>query len=376
MATANHWTSPYHVGSHQFARLFVEDGWEVLFVSDPISPFHFLMRRDRKQVLERYAIYKNKVNSDYKNLKIYVPMALCTPNEKPLFNTYFVANYWPKLTIPNVSRYIEEIGFGKVDLLWFDSFVQHFWIDKIRFRQSILRVADKSVFKKINPHLKRLENKLINRVDFVVYTARTLESYLPQCANKLRFVPNGVDIAHFITSDKTMPEDLRNIPKPIALYVGAIMEWFAADLLLEVAQKCRDISFVLIGKANIDTSKLQKEANIYDLGTRDYAEIPKYMHGSDVGIIPFDVQHPVVEAVNPLKLYEYMAAGLPVVATKWKELELVNSPAYLAEDSDEFADALKNALREGNRDKYVRFAQANTWRKRYKRVKEICLSIR
>lgn len=374
VAAANYWTSPYHVGSHQFAKLFVKNEWKVLFVSDPISPFHFLMRNDREQVLNRYAIYKNKVDSGYKNLKIYVPMALFTPNEKPLFNTYFVANYWHNLTNPNIFRYVKRIGFDKVDLLWFDSVVQHFWINEIEYKKSILRVADKSAFKKNTLVIKKLEKDLMNRVDYIVYVAKSMKAYLSRYEDKLVYIPNGVDTEHFLKSDRTMPKDLGDIPRPIAVYVGAISDWFGVAFLLEVAQKCKDVSFVLIGKANINISKLWKQPNVYYLGKRDYSEIPKYMYNSDVGIITFDVQHPVVESINPLKLYEYMVCGLPVVATKWKELELINSPAYLAEDSNDFVNELRNALQERNKEKCVQFAQNNAWEERYKKLNKICLN--
>jgi len=373
MATANYWTSPYYVGSHHYAKFFADNGWKVLFVSDPISPFHFLVKSGKRETLERYKIYRGEIKSGYGNVRIYVPFTLFTPNEKPLFSSHFVANNWHKLTVPDIGKYVEKIGFDKVDLLWFDSFVQHFWINKIRYKKSIFRVADKSAFKKINPALRKLEKDLISKVDFLIYTAKSLELYLSGYKDKLVYIPNGVNIEYFLKSDRTMPEELGNIPKPIAIYIGAISDWFDVDLLSEVVRKCRDISFVLIGQRNIDISKLQKEPNIYYLGKKDYSEISKYMYNSNVGIIPFNVQHPVIECVNPLKLYEYMACELPVVATKWKELELIRSPAYLAEDADDFTNALKEALKEKYISKYLKFAKSNTWEERFKRLAKICL---
>jgi len=374
IAAGNYWTSPYHVGSHQFAKLFTSKGWQVLFVSDPISPFHFLMRNNREEVLERYRIHKNKVNSGYKDLRIYVPMTLFTPNEKPLFKTYFVAKYWHNLTIPNLGGYVKRIGFDKVDLLWFDSVAQYFWINKIEYKKSILRVADKSAFRKDTLAIKKLEKELLDKVDNIIYAAKSMKAYLNEYEYKLLYIPNGVNIEHFLKSDRTMPKDFRDIPKPIAIYVGAISDWFGIDFLLEVAQKYKDLSFVLIGKAKIDISKLHKQPNIYYLGKRDYSEIPRYMYNSDIGIITFDVQHPGVESINPLKLYEYMTCRLPVVATKWRELELINSPAYLAKDPDDFINGLKKAIQEKDRDKYLQFAKNNTWEERYKKLNKICLN--
>ena len=103
------------------------------------------------------------------------------------------------------------------------------------------------------------------------------------------------------------------------------------------------------------------------------SEIARYMYNSNVGIITFDTRHPVVETVNPLKLYEYMACRLPVVATKWKELELINSPAYLADNVNDFVDGLKKSLKQKDREKYIQFAKNNTWEERFKKLNKICL---
>ena len=133
IAASNYWNSPYQVGSHHYARVFAKNGWDVLFVSDPISPIHFLARRN-EQLKERYKIYKGLYKNDIRNIETYVPMALITPNEKPVFNTRFVAEHWHNLTIPNIVTYAKKMGFGEVDLLWFDSITQYFWINTIKYR--------------------------------------------------------------------------------------------------------------------------------------------------------------------------------------------------------------------------------------------------
>ncbi|MHB1377732.1 MAG: glycosyltransferase, partial [Candidatus Humimicrobiaceae bacterium] len=85
-------------------------------------------------------------------------------------------------------------------------------------------------------------------------------------------------------------------------------------------------------------------------------------------IITFDVNHPVVDTVNPIKLYEYMACGLPVVSTSWKELELINSPAFLAKSTEEFSESLYGALESGKDKKYLDFAKENSWDKRFEEI--------
>jgi glycosyltransferase involved in cell wall biosynthesis len=372
IAAANHWNSPYQVGSHHYARVFAQNGWDVLFVSDPISPLHFLAKRD-EQLKERYKIYKGLYENDISNIHTYVPLALITPNEKPVFNTKFVAEQWHNLTVPNIVKYAKKMGFGEVDILWFDSISQKFWIDLIKYKKSVFRVSDKlDAFKKINKNMKILEHELLDKADIVIYTARSLEPYISKYTNKASFIPNGVDVSNFINSSREIPADLQSIPSPRVIYIGAIDEWFDTELLYDVAKKLSDASFVLIGSPNTDIDKFKKRPNIYFLGRRKYHDIPGYLYNCDAGIIPFNKRHPVVNSVNPIKLYEYMICGLPTVATDWEELKLLKSPAYLAKDAVEFSELLRLALRDKDKEKLINFAGFNTWEERFKKIIYLC----
>lgn len=369
IAATNYWTSPYQVGSHHYAKIFAENNWEVLFISDPISPFHFLTK-NKVQLHERFKIYKGNTDSGFENIKIYVPFSIFTPNEKFFFNTRFVAFNWQNFTIPNLVSYIENTGFGEVDILWFDSISQSHLINSIKYKKSIFRIADKmDAFKKIGDNLKILESRLKDKSDYLFYTAKTLENYIEdKYKEKSFYVPNGVDFQHFNLNGKNIPEDIKNIPKPIAIYIGAIEEWFGIDFLYDTAKKCSNISFVIIGDPNVDITKLRNLDNIYILGKKNYKDIPEYLKNSDVGIITFDTDHPVVGTVNPIKLYEYFACGLPVVATKWEELERLNTPAFLAEDYITFSDFIYEAIKEGKKESYIEFARINSWEERFKEI--------
>jgi len=273
IAASNYWNSPYQVGSHHYARVFAANGWEVFFISDPISPVHFLARRN-EQLKERYRIYKGLYKSDIKNMETYVPMALITPNEKPVFNTSFVVEHWHNLTIPNVVNHAKKMGFGEVDILWFDSISQKFWLDSIKYKKTVFRISDRlDAFKKINKNMKILERELLDKANIVIYTARSLGSYILEYKHKAFFVPNGVDASNFIDSNRGIPDDLKAIPSPRIIYVGAIDEWFDTELLFKVAEKMSEISFVLISSPNIDISKLKKRSNIYLLGRKKYIYI-------------------------------------------------------------------------------------------------------
>jgi len=368
IAASNYWGSPYRVGSHHYARVFASNGWDVLFISDPISPFHFLARGN-EQLNERYKIYKSRNETGISNIKTYVPMALMTPNEKPIFNSRFVAELWHNMTFPGIVAYAKNAGFGEVDILWFDSISQKFWIDLIKYRKSVFRISDRlDAFKKVNKNMKILEQKLLDKADLVFYTSRILISYISEYKNKAFFVPNGVDTSNFTDASRVIPDDLKTIPRPRVVYIGAIDEWFDTELLSDVAMKLNDISFILIGSPNINMNKLKSMSNVYLLGRRKYQCIPEYLYNCDAGIIPFNKKHPVVNSVNPIKLYEYMICGLPTVETEWEELKMLESPAYLAKDTAEFSEFLRMALKDKDKKKFINFAKSNTWEKRFKEI--------
>jgi len=346
MACCNYWDSPFQVGSHHLAKGFAESGWDVAFVSDPISPLHWVGPRST-ELNDRFAIYhsggQRRIGG---NVWTYVPGAVLTPHNKPILSSVMVQKYWHRLTYPDVIEKIRLAGFSSVDLIYFDSISQAFWLNAVKHKKSVLRIADNNHgFGKFTSSLRWMEQWLAERVDLVVYTAKGLEEYVdnlnPQ--GKMYF-PNGVNYRHFSEGNRSVPDEYLSISRPIAVYVGALDVWFDYDLVNNAARQLPHISFVLIGPEGIARTKLEKLPNIHLLGKRAYDELPGYLINADVGIIPFNVKkYPdLVNCINPLKLYEYMSCGLPVVATKWDELISLSSPAILVQQEEEFINAVRN----------------------------------
>lgn len=228
-------------------------------------------------------------------------------------------------------------------------------------------MADKnSGFSNSTKALEKAETKLSQSVDRVLYTAHTLEDHVNGLKPKdTLYFPNGVNLAHFLEK-KEQPVEYKSIDKPIVVYVGAIEEWFDFNLFNEMAKKMPDFAFVVIGPDKLAKQHINEIENVHILGRRSYDQLPAYLQYANVGIIPFNVKEysHLLDYVNPLKLYEYMVSGIPVVSSKWKELELINSPAQLAENLDQFIEAIKEAVRDTDKEKYINFAKQHSWTSR------------
>lgn len=345
MAGGNYYTSPFQVGSHHYARAFEKLGYEVLYISSPITPLHDIFANNI-ELKERERIYKNG-GEKIGNITYYVPKALFSMQNKPLLRSKFVLNHWKDFSFPNIINYIKKKCFDDVNILWFDSPLFHFLFKNVKHKQSILRLADYSKGYKslIAENHYRMESELANRVDKIIYTAKNIKDKYKEIKNKSRmlYVPNGIDFEFFEKADKSFPEEFKNIPEPRIIYVGAIHEWFDVDLVYYCASKLPSYNFVIIGLPKINLSNLKNLKNIYILGIKPYSRIPGFLTYSQVGIIPFDIRNysDLVNSINPLKLYEYLACGLPVVSVKWEEILCLEHMITLCDTKDEFLEGIK-----------------------------------
>ncbi|MEA2047054.1 MAG: glycosyltransferase [Campylobacterota bacterium] len=373
MAVTNYYTSPFQVGSHHYARAFEKLGYEILFISNPISPIHKIFANN-EQLVERERIH-GLGGVEIGNITYYVPKTLFTPQNKPLLSSKFILDHWYKFSYPNIQQYIKEKGFGSVDILWFDSPMFTFLLDKIEYKNSILRLADYSKgFNSVSENQYKAEIEIANRVDTVIYSAKNLKEKYTDIQNKskMHYISNGVDLTSIQEADKSLPEEYEPIPSPIAVYIGALHEWFDVDLVYKTAISLPEYSFVIIGPVERDLSPLETLDNLFILGKKPHNRIAQFLFNADVGIIPFDTKKhkDLVESINPLKLYEYFACNLPVVSMNWHQLEELKSPAFLCETTEEFIEAIQQADKIHDKTTIKEFAQSADWSKRVTHVLE------
>jgi glycosyltransferase involved in cell wall biosynthesis len=347
MGCSNYWDSPFQVGSQHLARALVRAGYDVAYLSDPISPMH-LCRGWTPDLQQRLAAYRARGKYDLDGrLWTYVPGAWLTPHNKPLLRSPAVMRSWHRWTWPNLASLVAARGFADVDLLYIDSMHQSFWLEIVRYRRSVYRVPD------YNPHFEKYtraaaaaEQEMAKRVDLVVYPSQQLQPYVQALgARRSMLLANGVDYAHFAGQPMPRPPEYRTLHGPIAVYVGVIPDWFHFDWMRQAATQMPEMAFVLIGPDKLARARLAGLSNVYSLGVRPYATIPSYLQHAHVGLMPFnvDVNPRGVEVLQPQKLLAYFASGLPVVSSDWKNLRDLGSPAHLCGSAEQFVNTLRSA---------------------------------
>ncbi len=210
------------------------------------------------------------------------------------------------------------------------------------------------------------EEELARAADLVLASAAPLAERLEGIAREVVLVPNGCDFDHFAAA--AAPNGVLRPPfdGPIIGYFGAISAgWFDSSLLVTVAESRPDWNFVLVGPVDAETRTLfDPSPNIVQLGAVTYAELPRYCADFDVAMIPFLVNE-LTRATDPVKLYEYFAAGKPVVTTPLPAVYAHQGPLAIADTPAAFERAIEAFLLEpGDRNERRQIAKAASWEHR------------
>jgi glycosyltransferase involved in cell wall biosynthesis len=216
-------------------------------------------------------------------------------------------------------------------------------------------VDEWSQFTHINgAFIREKEDRLLRRADVVFVVSAALAESKTASSRPPHIVRHGVDHALFARALEQGFEpapEFRGLPRPVVGFTGSLYDWVDQDLIADMARRRPDWSFVLVGKIMTDVAALRQAPNIHLLGNKPHAELPRYCRGFDVGIIPYRLGDPRMQSVNPLKLREYLASGLPVVTVDLPEARQVDADAFIAAGADGFIAAIEQAIRADSPDR-------------------------
>ena len=208
------------------------------------------------------------------------------------------------------------------------------------------------------------EEALVRDSDLALATSFDLMERVTRTGGSPLLVPNAADFDHFRFAPAVRPSDLPPPDKTIIGYYGAISEWFDSGLVEHLAGARPEWEFVLIGNTTGSSiASLRRRPNVHFLGEQLYSSLPAYLHAFDVCLIPFK-KTPLTDATNPVKLFEYLSAGKPVVTSDLAELRQYADHIRIATTPGDWLAAIEAALASTDPqlpEQRIAFARENTW---------------
>lgn len=279
--------------------------------------------------------------------KIYVLDILSLDSIRPIFLKRLWWDYIFRQTaiIKEINKAIKNIDLdNKILFIWYPFAIGV--IGKIGEKLFVYDAMDNWVrhpeMRDIHKELGKISQRIKKEADLIFTVSKRLRNIMDTGRSNVFFVPNGVGI-NFIDShqNKKIPNDLRNIPRPTIGYAGNLAQRINVALLTFLSSQLPDVSFVLIGQIlNRKWIKpLFKLNNIYFLGNKHYSLLRDYLLGFDICMIP----HNVGELENdgdPIKLYEYLAVGKPVVTTNIAGVDVFRNSITIAKTKEEFLEGI------------------------------------
>ncbi|MBK8466530.1 MAG: glycosyltransferase [Chloracidobacterium sp.] len=318
---ANDWSGDPLSKTH-LMRVLAKDN-RILWINAIANRMPTTSPKDVSRIYKKLKAFTEPIHKVEPNIFVLNPLAFPSYGNKLIldinqkFLCHQVKKAMKRLQFENVVNMVFNPAAGMIAGQLGESKVIYYCVDEY------------TAFTGASRGLKEIEDDLFRRADLVIVSAETLFE------SKKHFNPNtfvirhGTDWHHFRTAldpELPIPLDIADLPQPIIGFHGLLADWVDYELIKKVAVHFKDGSVVLIGKTSVDARQkikvLADLPNIHMLGRKEYKELPAYCKAFDVALNPFEINE-LTLAANPLKVREYLAAGLPVVSTDIPEVRVL-----------------------------------------------------
>ena len=372
------WDHPAQLSKHHFTRLWSRDK-KVLYIESPPNLLSYFTRR--KEFIRLLKRAKNGPKELIRNVWVTTFLYLIPyTGSKYIFGSEII-NKINQFHIKNrLLGYINDLNLKNPIIIISAAHA----LPLLKHFPNSLKIYhcsdDYTVIPTFPKSFKNIEKKLIKSCDLVVTTADELLKSKSRHAKDIISIPNGANISHFSKvqdNELLIKDEIEGFKKPIVGYVGSIFQWLDLEWIAFAAHKLPNYNFIFIGPITIDISSLKNFDNIHFMGSRDYKELPSYIKAFDVAVIPFVIDEVTLKA-SPIKFYEYLASGLPIVSTKLPDLEDFKDLVYLAKNKEEYVEFLNSAvqndsieLQKKRMDISLRFSWENRFDNLNEKIKDI-----
>lgn len=372
LSTAD-WDNPFWTNKQHVAVELARSGHRVLYIDSLGLRRPSASARDFARIAKRLIKAVRPPRKVRDNLWVWSPIVLPWHGNacvRKINSLLLNAGLWTSLKILGMRR----------EWLWTYNPLTTEFFDFSTFNYCIYHCVDEIKAQPGMPveTLERAEKQLAQKVDVIFTTSPQLTVTRSTWNKNTHYLPNVADYDHFSTaqSDHTLiPPDIAKIPSPRIGFIGAISGYkIDFQLIRQIAQTHPDWSVVLIGDIGegdpwTDSSVIKGVSNIHLLGPRPYNSLPAYLKGFDVALLPNNVNE-YTDSMFPMKFFEYLAAGKPVVSVNLKALKEFSDVASIVDSTDEFISAIAGALTDDHQalDKRLATAKKYTYEARTKRM--------
>ncbi len=299
--------------------------------------------KDLSRIYKKLKSFTEPIREVEKNIFVLNPLAI------PAYGSKSVVAFNRKILIRQVKSAMRKLDMENVINMVFNPAAGMIAGSLGETEQIYYCVDEYTAFTGVSAGLKEIEEDLFRKSDFVVVSAETLLESKKKFNEKTFLIRHGVDFNHFrkaLVAATEIPLEIANLPKPIIGFHGLLADWVDFELIKKIAEHFKNGSVVLIGKITVDGEKkvkiLDDVPNIHFLGRKPYEELPAFCKGFDVALNPF-VMNELTRHVNPLKVREYLAAGLEVVSTDIQEVRVL-AHCLIGENHAEFIAKIEEIL--------------------------------
>jgi glycosyltransferase involved in cell wall biosynthesis len=299
-----------------------------------------LNKADVSRIFRKLAAFTRRIREVEPNIFVLSPLAV------PAYGSPAIRRLNRRLLRWQVRAAIRRLGFHK-PINWVFNPAAAVVAGTLDEQAVVYYCVDEySAFSGVNAaQLEDLERQLLERSDAVIVSADELLKSKSLYNSRTVLVRHGVDFDHFrkaLDPETLVPPDIAGLPRPIIGFFGLIADWIDLDLIAAIARRYPFGTVVLLGKATTDVAMLEAVPNVKLLGRKPYADLPAYCKAFDVALNPFRINRLTLNA-NPLKVREYLAAGLPVVSTAIPEVEALGM-CRIGATADDFLAAVDETL--------------------------------
>ena len=295
----------------------------------------------------------NKLRTLLKGVReLYPNIWVLTPRPIPLNRFPLVSRINQHVLVSQIRRACRRLGFQR-PLLWIGYPQTRFAIGRFDERLVVYHATDEYAdFPGVDREtVLQMEAECLSRANCVFYAVKRLYENKRRHNPQSFLIPHGVNYKLFSsaqTQSYPLPDELRGLQKPVIGFYGLIDEWLDFELLGLIARRIPNASLVLIGKINVPLNGLSRYQNIHWVPQKPKEELPKYCRYFDAAIVPYSQGYKRFDTTNPIKIKEYLAAGLPAVTYSFPDLgEKIRPHLFVAKDREDFVAKLRDCLERG-----------------------------